>query len=448
MSIYYDNSKLYSIKQLQLFFQNNIISPSSYISNLLTKTKKYEATLHSYISFDQTGLRNKLNSINELVKEDLFHKKVLAGIPFNIKDSFITKQYKTTYGVSQENINSDLNSQIVDMFENQAGILLGKTSIPAHAYDVQTFNDLVGITKNPWNQDYSSGGSTGGGATSVAIGLVPIAIGSDFAGSIRIPASFCGIKGYIPTHAGTFLAGHYPDSLQKEHFSFHVGQVGFLSNFYDDFREIYDILNKKNYQKTFFDLKSYSYTICLEDEYVPVKSEIKSKLSHIGEILQKERVEVSFDNPKEFSFKEVGKVHAELMHWTFSSTNQPEMALDPALEQKKLEFSRNLDAYLENKFWILPISATTAIKHNLDHLPIDVDSKSVPYWRAMIHYSKPFNIVDNPIATLPVGINSTGLPIGIQIVGPKNSDLHLLALAQFLELKIGSLPYPPGFDLN
>ena len=66
----------------------------------------------------------------------------------------------------------------------------------------------------------------------------------------------------------------------------------------------------------------------------------------------------------------------------------------------------------------------------------------------MIHYCRPFNIVDNPIIAIPVGKNGSGLPISIQIVGPKGSDLHLIALAQFLELKIGSLDPPPNFDFN
>ena len=413
---------------------------------LLNRTKKIEDVYHVYITYKKSFTESEFeeNELNYL--KNKLKKTNLQGIPFNIKDCFITKDFPTTYGVKGENLISEKNSPIIQLFEENGAILLGKTSIPSYAYDVQTFNEITGITMNPWNANYTAGGSTGGGAVSVATGLSPLAIGSDFAGSIRIPAHFCGVKGYIPSYGRKFLVGHYPDKLETDRFNFRVGQIGFLSNFLADFDVIYSILfSKTDVSKNRFDIQSFLYSICVEDEIMPVSRDVKKCFNNVIKILESERLDLSYTKPKDFSFKDVGKLHAELMKNTFDLKKEGQMddihQLEN-LENKQKNFQEELNEFLERKFWIVPICPTPAIKHNLDHSPIKIDERSVPYWRAMIHYTRPFNITNNPIVTIPIGKSENGLPIGVQIIGQQGTDLELLNVAKYLETRLEPIGFP------
>ncbi|MGB1606483.1 MAG: amidase family protein, partial [Promethearchaeia archaeon] len=86
--------------------------------------------------------------------------------------------------------------------------IIGKTNVPPMCLDVQTFNQVHGTTNNPYDLSRTPGGSSGGSAAAVASGMVPLAIGSDLAGSLRVPASFCGISSFKPTARRISAAGH------------------------------------------------------------------------------------------------------------------------------------------------------------------------------------------------------------------------------------------------
>lgn len=447
MSEQFNKNKLYSLEDLHFFFSKNIISPYSYILTLIEKTKQYNSKYNIYISFHQNLARLDRNKFNLKYENKSFN--VLNSIPYNIKDSFLTDTFETTYGVNRNSIPIvKKNSLIVELFQKEGAFLIGKTNLPAYANDVQTFNEITGITSNPWNMDYSAGGSTGGGAVSVAMGLVPIAIGSDFAGSVRIPAHYCGVKAYIPSNGHKYLTGHYPDFLDKENYEFIVGQIGFLSNFLDDFKHLYGILNSNIVEKENFDREAFTYNITLQDDYMPVSEEVKYCIQKIIQVLDKEGLKTSFESPKGFNLREVGHLHVELMKNTFNRKIDDHAQILTDLKSRKKHFITELNLFLRNKFWILPVTPTSAIKHNLDHQPVTIKSKHVSYWRAMIHYTRPFNAVNNPIITLPVGKSNSGLPIGIQIIAEEGKDIPLIQFAEFLEKEIGSIGYPPGFGLT
>ena len=89
-------------------------------------------------------------------------------------------------------------------------IIMGKTNVAPYAGDLQSWNPILGRTNNPWNLDRTPGGSTGGGAAAVAVGLTPLEFGSDIGGSIRIPAAFCGVYGHRPNEITVPRSGHFP----------------------------------------------------------------------------------------------------------------------------------------------------------------------------------------------------------------------------------------------
>src|SRR5262245_7384455 len=132
---------------------------------------------------------------------------LLCGLPVGIKDVTPVGGLRTTYGspLYAENIPED-DALIVRRLREAGAVIMGKTNCPEFAAGANTFNELFGCTRNPWDPTRSAGGSTGGGAVGLAVGMIALAEGTDLGGSLRIPASFCGIVGLrpsvglVPTH--------------------------------------------------------------------------------------------------------------------------------------------------------------------------------------------------------------------------------------------------------
>jgi len=121
----------------------------------------------------------------------------LHGIPVGIKDVTITKGIRTTFGsLLYKDYVPEQDAVVVERLKKAGAIIIGKTNTPEFAAGASTFNKVCGITRNPWNTEYNSGGSSGGSAAALAAGLLPVATGNDLGGSLRIPASFCGVVGF------------------------------------------------------------------------------------------------------------------------------------------------------------------------------------------------------------------------------------------------------------
>ncbi|MFX1324056.1 MAG: amidase, partial [Promethearchaeota archaeon] len=135
---------------------------------------------------------------------------LLQGVPISIKDETDTKGIRTTYGsyLFENNVPRE-DEAIVKRLKDAGIVILGKTNTPSFGYKAETDNLIFGVTKNPWNLDRTTGGSSGGAAGAVVSGLGPIGIGSDGGGSIRIPSSFCGLYGLKSTF------GRVPQSGMK-----------------------------------------------------------------------------------------------------------------------------------------------------------------------------------------------------------------------------------------
>ena len=124
----------------------------------------------------------------------------LHGLPVVIKDITPTAGIRTTYGspLFKDNVPAE-DAEVVRRLKAAGAIVLGKTNTPEFAAGANTFNEVFGVTRNPWNPALSPAGSSGGSAVAVATGMVPLAQGTDFGCSIRMPASVCGIVGIRPT---------------------------------------------------------------------------------------------------------------------------------------------------------------------------------------------------------------------------------------------------------
>src|SRR5207237_3706541 len=136
----------------------------------------------------------------------------LDGVPFTLKDAHATAGMRTTTGFPPlANYVPSEDSTVTARLKAAGGILIGKTNVPTMLADFQTNNPIFGRTNNPWNIEYTPGGSSGGAAAALASGMTPFEIGTDLSSSIRIPAHFCGLFGLTPTENRVSTAGLIPN---------------------------------------------------------------------------------------------------------------------------------------------------------------------------------------------------------------------------------------------
>nr|PNR47186.1 hypothetical protein PHYPA_014306 [Physcomitrium patens] len=329
----------------------------------------------------------------------------LEGLPFLVKDNVDVEGFHTVCGGLEfvGNPPADKDSKHVAILRQLGAIPIGKTNIPYLGQDVQTFNEVYGRTCNPHNLELSAGGSSGGSAAAVAAGMAAFATGSDWAGSLRIPAAFCGVSSL---RASRGRMGYEEDDGIIPPFPGHVKSLtgGVL---------VTGIL-----AKTVTDLKF------VMDAVFPLIQ---------GEELQDKRLTSSTDSNTAFT--------EGLNFGDKKMTSKLKQTFDEATNTQREE-EDIVDAFFsETRFaaLITPVCAILPHEHNFDHRPYLVNGKEVPYWRALTGYVTPFSVTGNPVVTMPLGVID-GKPLGIQVVGRRQQDEELLKICTLLEHQLGPIP--------
>ena len=188
------------------------LSPSDIAAEMIERVEQVNPEINAIVDFDADQVRRDAAALTEQQRSG-DPLGPLHGVPFTIKDLTAVAGRPLTFGMKplRDNI-ADHDAVIVQRLRAAGGLFLGKTNTPESGYYGGTDNHLFGPTHNPWKHGYSAGGSSGGAAAAVAAGLGPLAEGSDGAGSVRIPASLCGVVGMKPTTGTvpqTILAGRY-----------------------------------------------------------------------------------------------------------------------------------------------------------------------------------------------------------------------------------------------
>jgi amidase len=174
------------------------ISPTEVIEASLAQIERYNSTVNAVVTISERALDDARKLEKKASKAN--QRGLLHGLPVGIKDITPVAGIRTTYGspLYADNIAKE-DAPVVQRLKAAGAIILGKTNTPEFATGGNTFNEVFGPTRNPWNPKLSAGGSTGGGAAGLATGMIALAEGNDLGGSLRIPASFCGVAGLRPS---------------------------------------------------------------------------------------------------------------------------------------------------------------------------------------------------------------------------------------------------------
>jgi len=389
----------------------------------------------------------------------------LHGVPIGVKDLFLTAGFRTRKGslLHTDSVATETAPAVQRLFAAGA-IMVGKNTTPEAGWKGSSTSPLYGVTRNPWNPEKTAGGSSSGSAAAVAAGHVPITLGSDGGGSMRIPASFCGIFSMKPTLG---RVPTYPLSPSE-----HLSHAGPMTATVADYALALDAIKGpdcRDPQSIPDDGLRYSELLDMPARPIrcvlaatlfdkAVHAEIARCIKHaFAEIERMPGVEIV--NAR-VDWKDPIAIFEGL--WTargaLSRGMSPEdrARLDPGLARMieagthvDLEFHlRNLQdrakfcrevAESFQSFDILltptlPILAFAAE----DDGPPDMDPAPLIPWARWTPFTYPFNITGQPAASIPCGWTPDGMPVGLQVIGNRFADLTVLQLCAALELRFNT----------
>jgi amidase len=413
----------------------------------------------------------------------------LHGVPITIKDIYDVEGLRNTAGYPPARNNISTSDATVTARMKAAGaVILGKTNVPLLCYDWQCDSPIFGRTSNPWDRSRTPGGSTGGGAAAVAAGLTPLEIGSDAAGSIRIPSHFCGVFGLKPTEDRVSGAGHgeFPDrppgGLR------HLVSFGPLARSVADLRLALSLIEGPDGRHVEVPPvppiarapeipRPDSIRIAWMDAlpHCPTSAETAATVRAAATALEGAGCRVERASPGNFDVEEAlatwGQINGFemgamtpawirllLRHTTFLGLGRTRWTrglrgglgmnagryFEALATRDRLVAA--LDAFLASfDAWLLPVAAIPAFPHMRSGRSLTVDGVTVPYTTAVGSYAAPFNLTGSPAVVLPSGRSADGLPIGVQLIGRRWGDDRLLAVAERVAEILGGFRTPPGY---
>ena len=416
----------------------------------------------------------------------------LAGVPVTIKDAFDVAGLPSTFGHPERAGHcASANAVAVARLVGAGAIVLGKTNVPKDLADWQSFNAVYGVTSNPWDEGRTPGGSSGGAAAALASGLCALELGSDIAGSIRVPAAYCGVWGHKPTYGIVPMRGHGLTPFEAPS-DILVG--GPLARSAFDLELALDIIAGGDPGDAAADAwafalpgeprtkaAQFSVAIVDNDQHFPVDGSIRHALAELGDALEREgakvdrapqlpigsiegyelfvtllrgatsarfsNVEIDALSTKARGFAPDDASYDALMHRGLSQSHRAWLAANDrrqALRQRWRAFFERYDAL------ICPITATPPFPHMIGVPKIEqffmVDGGERPasdyyYWIGIP------SLAHLPATAIPIGATADGLPVGAQIIGPEFGDVRCIRIAQIIEQSFRGFVAPPRFAL-
>jgi amidase len=388
----------------------------------------------------------------------------LHGVPMTVKESFNVAGLHTTWGnPAFRDYTADWDATLVRRLKQAGAIIVGKTNVHFMLADfAQTANELYGVTNNPWDTTRTPGGSTGGGAAALSAGLTFLEYGSDLVGSIRIPASFCGVYGLRPSVEIVPLTGFQlpgPPSAPSE--MRYMSAVGPLGRSVRDLRTALTVTAGPEapavtaYSWTLAPprharLEDFRVGVVLDHEHAPVSSEVTTLLSNAVDALTRAGATVVEGWPEGVDpvqeYESFG-FHVGLF-FAFQQPGDDFATLSEFInhEDRRMFVRVAWDRYFDDfDVFLCPANFTPAFPH--DSRPLDERTittpegerpyNNQPFWIA--HASLP----GLPAVVAPIGRTPGGLPVGAQIIGPLYEDDTALTFAELLGDVIGGYESPP-----
>lgn len=448
------------------------VSAVENVTSAIARAKKFEE-FHALISLTE---ERALERARELDALDATKRGRLHGVPFIVKDNFLAFGAPSTAASKMlENFEAPLQATAFERLEAEGAICIGKANLDAFAHGGSTENSAFGPTKNALDQSRVAGGSSGGSAVSVALGIVPFALGTDTGGSIRQPASFNGVVGVKPTYGtvsrygvvamasstdtiGCFasnaadaslvmeiMSGRddkdmttLPDFWREETAEFAKKKIGLIKQFMSDgvdeqvkqrVRDYVGKLEKLGYAIDDVDLPMAQYSLGMY--YIVVPAEVMSNLARYDGIryghrsAQAKTLTDVYEKSRDEGFEAENKRRIMIGSFVLSSGFFDAYYLKAQKARTLLieEFAKLFESY---DLLIGPVAPTPAFK-----LGENVDDPIKMYLADVM--TVPASMAGLPAMAVPAGTTDDGLAVGVQLIGNYRADRALLELAEKVE---------------
>lgn len=436
-----------TIERLLKGYRQKEFSPVEVTRKFLDSIEVHNDRLNAYIT---VSVEKALNQAEIAEKKYVSGEQTgrIEGIPLSYKDMIDTKEIKTTYGssIDQDHIPSE-DAAIVHQLQLQGAVNLGKANLHEYAFGITSNNPFYGPVRNPWNSEYTAGGSSGGSGAAVASYLGLASIGTDTAGSIRIPASSCGVVGLKPTYG-------YLDAAGVKHLSWSMDHIGPLTNHVSDLATMMEAITGQSFvdycredvkglrigvPKNYFNEQ-------LDDEVETLYHQALTKLEDMGAVLLD--VDIPFTGEDLQLVSTLVSAEAGYVHQDSMKTSMDKFGTDV---KAVLEFSQSISslAYIE------ALKKRENKKHAFDQLLKNIDVLATPtlpttpkkvgvnivtirgkkedILTCMIRNTSVFNLTGHPALSIPCGLTSKQLPVGLQLVGGFYRERRLMHVAYAFE---------------
>jgi amidase len=458
---------------------------------LLDRIDRLDGPVNSVVALDaERATRAAAEADEAVARSDRLGP--LHGVPMTVKDALETEGLVTTCGVPALAGHVPAGDAVAVARIKAAGaIVFGKTNVPMWAGDDQTYNDVYGVTSNPWDPSRTTSGSSGGAAAALACGFTPLEIGTDIGGSIRTPASHCGVVGHKPTWGIVPTFGYLPGPPGWRAEA-DLNVVGPLARDVADLRLALDVLAgpvevtarawSLHLPPAMTDgLRGLRVATWFDEPANAPAAEVRALLGRAADDLADAGADVRplappapYEEHRRLGFDLLAPILAreadpELLEFADELVRvQPEPAPDDGdivLTSRGMavrhrdwigldERRRRLQDAWDDRFRdvdvvLAPVQPVPAFPH--DHRPItersvDVDGEPRGYVDVGSAWALVFGLLHLPVTVVPVGRTAANLPVGVQIVGPRYADRTTMAVAEAALARWGGVAVPPGFE--
>jgi aspartyl-tRNA(Asn)/glutamyl-tRNA(Gln) amidotransferase subunit A len=441
-----------SIREAADLIHKKKVSPVELTTACLARINQFQPALNAFITITaETAMAQARQAETEVMQGKW--RGPLHGVPIALKDLFDTAGVKTTAGsgVFKDRIPTE-DAEVVRRLKAAGAVLLGKTNMHEFAFGGTSIVSYFGAVHNPWEPGHIAGGSSGGSAAALAADLCYGALGSDTAGSVRLPASICGIVGIKPTYGLVSIRGVIPLSWSLDHvgpMARTVADTALLLQViagYDEQDTTSEKMNIPDYAQA-LGTKVSSLRVGAPRQFFfadlnpEVDAAVKEALSVLAKLTAGIRDVTLPANNMESLRDVVRAAEAYAYHREFV-TKTPELYQPLTLKRIQAGANVTTPAYIQGRRelaqvrreagkWLESVDALVT-----PTLPIPPAAISDPYADDIlpeVRNTSPFDVNGWPAISLPCGFTSQGLPIGLQIVGPHGGEAIVIQLAHAYE---------------
>lgn len=400
----------------------------------------------------------------------------LHGVPMTVKESFDLAGLPTTWGYADRRDHAaEADALPVQRLMAAGAVVFGKTNVPVGLADWQSYNPVYGTTNNPWNLGHTPGGSSGGGAAAVAAGISGLELGSDIGGSIRVPAHYCGLFGHKPTWGLCPSRGQALGPWAAA--TTDITVIGPIARSADDLAVVLDLIGQPDPAETALSVKlpvprartidGLRIAVWASQPGQPTDAESVTKIEELARFLRRAGAKISLTARPGLDPIEAFHIYLRTLNTALSARvgedvlarmrdgaarrSADDMSADAVilrtvdmthrdwlrLNERRYQVRRAWGAFFQDWDVLLcPVIATPALPHMQTgetwERRITVDGQEMPY-NDMLFWPGLTCGFHLPASVAPIGASKTGLPIGVQIVGPLYGDRTTIHVARLLE---------------